>query len=111
MRTSDGGETWRTLVRSESENGYLSANAICFVSETRGWLASHDGMLQRSEDGGETWTPVALPLSKGPRPTLRDITFEGMQHGWVVGENGTILHTADGGATWALQTKGVPARV
>ena len=107
-RTIDGGETWRTLTRSTSENGYLTANAIHFVDEAHGWLVGHGGALMRSDDSGRTWTPVPLPLRAGERPTLRDITFSDPTHGWIVGELGSIFHTEDGGATWTLQESGVP---
>jgi photosystem II stability/assembly factor-like uncharacterized protein len=107
-RTTDGGETWRTLMRGASENGYLHANAIHFCSETRGWLVSHGGGLMWTDDGGRNWSPVALPLREGEHPTLWDITFSDASHGWVVGERGSIFHTEDGGATWALQESGVP---
>lgn len=107
-RTEDGGETWRELVRGASENGYLSANAIHFMDEARGWLVSHGGALMRSDDGGRNWTAVVLPLRAGERPILRDITFTDVSRGWIVGEQGSIFHTEDGGATWALQDSGVP---
>ena len=108
VRTTDGGETWRTLTRGTSENGYLLANAIHFLTETRGFLVSHGGALLRSDDGGTNWTPVALPLRAGERPTLRDISFCDASHGWIAGQLGTIFHTADGGTTWFLQENGVP---
>jgi photosystem II stability/assembly factor-like uncharacterized protein len=108
VRTEDGGETWRTLVRSQSENGYLTANAIHFVDTSRGWLVSHGGTLMRTENGGLDWTPVALPFRTGERPTLWDVTFVDADHGWIAGERGNILHTSDGGATWTLQQNGVP---
>lgn len=107
-RTEDGGETWRTLTRGTSENGYLSANAVHFTDRSRGWLAGHGGALSRTDDGGATWTPVPLPLRAGERPVLRDVTFADGVNGWVVGERGSIFHTADGGATWRLQETGVP---
>lgn len=107
-RTEDGGETWRTLVRSESENGYFSGNAIHFVDEARGWLVGHSGSLMRTQDGGRSWTAVNLPLRPEERPTLRDVTFVGAEQGWVVGETGTIFHTEDGGQRWSRQENGVP---
>ena len=106
--TDDGGESWRPLVYSSNENGYLSANAIHFVDHSRGWLAGHSGTLARSEDGGLTWTRIPLPFREGERPTLWDVTFVGSSDGWAVGERGTILRTSDAGATWTLQENGVP---
>ena len=107
-RTDDGGETWRTLVRSEAENGYFGGNAIHFVDAHRGWIAGHGGRLMRTNDGGLTWSGVVLPLPPGERPTFWDLTFADPAHGWVVGEQGFIFHTADGGATWTRQEDGVP---
>jgi photosystem II stability/assembly factor-like uncharacterized protein len=108
VRTEDGGETWRLLVRSESENGYLSGNAIHFVDERHGWLVGQGGSLMWTEDGGWHWTPAALPLRPGERPTLRDVTFLGAERGWVVGEGGSIFHSEDGGLHWTRQATGVP---
>jgi len=108
LRTDDGGETWRLLVRSTTENGYLSGNAIHFVDRQRGWLVGHSGVVMRSDDGGLTWASVSVPLRAEEHPTLWDVTFVDPSHGWIAGERGTILHTEDGGATWVKQEQGVP---
>lgn len=108
LHTDDGGQTWRILVRSASENGYLTGNAIYFVDRMHGWLAGRDGVLMRSADGGLTWTPVDLPLREGEHPTLWDLTFSGPLHGWAAGERGSLFHTEDGGETWTLQENGIP---
>jgi photosystem II stability/assembly factor-like uncharacterized protein len=109
VHSSDGGEHWEMLARSTSENGYLAAYALDFVTSWEGWLVSHNGLLMRTNDAGYHWTPVALPLPKGERPTLRDIQFIDRRRGWVVGERGAIFHTEDGGITWRRQENGVPA--
>jgi photosystem II stability/assembly factor-like uncharacterized protein len=106
--TEDGGETWHTLFRSESENGYVTANAIHFIDDSRGWLVGQVGTLMRTDDGGGDWTPVKLPLDKGEHPTLWDVTFVDGAQGWVAGEHGCIFHTRDGGTTWERQDHGVP---
>ena len=106
--SEDGGETWHTLFRSESENGRVTANAIHFNDASHGWLVGPAGTLMRSDDGGRDWTPVGLPLRGGERPTLRDVTFVNADQGWIAGERGSIFHTSDGGATWERQERGVP---
>jgi photosystem II stability/assembly factor-like uncharacterized protein len=106
--TEDGGETWHTLFRSESENGYVSANAIRFLDASRGWLVGQAGSLMRTDNGGADWSAVMLPLAAGEHPTLWDITFLDARLGWVAGEGGCIFHTADGGNTWVRQERGVP---
>ncbi len=108
LHTEDGGETWRTRFISASENGYLRANAVHFVDESRGWLVSHGGTLARTEDGGRNWQPVPLPLRQGERPTLWDVTFVDARYGWVVGERGNLFHTRDNGDSWQLADRGVP---
>lgn len=108
VRTDDGGESWRPLVYSTSENGYLSGNAIHFLDGARGWLAGHGARFMRSDDGGLTWVKVALPLRPGERPNLWDVTFADAANGWVAGEEGVLFHTADGGGTWVRQETGVP---
>jgi photosystem II stability/assembly factor-like uncharacterized protein len=109
VRTEDGGETWNLVLRSESENGYFSGNAIHFVDEARGWLVGHAGSVMTTRDGGRSWSPVSLPLWPDERPTLWDVTFVGDARGWIVGEQGAIFHTRDGGAVWTRQENGVPA--
>jgi len=106
--SEDGGETWHTLFRSESENGYVTANAIHFVDASRGWLVGQGGTLMRTDDGGLDWSPVKLPLRDGEHPTLWDLTFADPAHGWAAGEHGSIFHTADAGTTWERQERGVP---
>jgi photosystem II stability/assembly factor-like uncharacterized protein len=108
VRSEDAGETWQRVVRSESENGYLTAFAVHFLDEWRGWLVSNGGRLMRTDDGGRNWVPVPLPLHGDERPTLRDVTFVGGRCGWVVGDEGVIFHTEDAGATWVRQENGVP---
>ena len=107
-RSEDAGETWRTLIRGASENGYLSANAIQFLDTAHGWIAGQAGTLMRSEDGGIDWTPVSLPTGVSDRPTLWDVSFTDAVHGWVAGERGRLFRTADGGETWTLEQNGVP---
>jgi photosystem II stability/assembly factor-like uncharacterized protein len=106
--TEDGGESWHTLFRSESENGYVTANAICFLDDAHGWLVGQAGTIMRTDDGGGDWTRVQLPLHSGEHPTFWDVTFVGGDMGWVVGEHGFIFHTKDRGATWERQERGVP---
>ena len=106
--TRDGGETWSELVRNQSENGYLSGNAVAFTDALNGWLVGHGGLLMRSGDGGRSWARVSLPLPADAHPTLWDVTFVDATTGWLVGEDGALLHTRDGGVTWESQAKGVP---
>jgi len=106
--TEDGGETWHVQFRSESENGYVTANAIHFVDPSRGWLVGQGATLMRTDNGGTDWTAVRLPLVENEHPTLWDITFADGAQGWIAGDGGVIFHTANGGATWERQEQGVP---
>jgi photosystem II stability/assembly factor-like uncharacterized protein len=106
--SDDGGETWHTVFRSESENGYVAANAIHFNDASRGWLVGQVGTLMRTDNGGSDWTAVRLPLREGEHPTLWDVTFVNADQGWAAGEGGCIFHTSDRGTTWERQERGVP---
>jgi len=108
VRTEDGGETWTTVLRNASENGYLTSNAIHFFDSHRGWLAGHSGRLMRTEDGGRHWTQAEIPALGGEHPTFWDLTFTDESNGWAVGDRGLILRTRDGGTSWARQENGVP---
>ena len=106
-RSNDGGESWRRVARSESDNGSLTGFAVHFLDDSRGWLASDGGRLLRTEDGGVSWVAVPLPLAKDEHPSLRAVTFLGDRLGWVVGDGAVIFHSEDGGATWTRQANGV----
>ncbi len=109
LTTIDGGENWHWAIRSNSENGYISGNAVHFLDGSNGWMATHHSGVLRTSDGGTIWTAVKLPLSQGENPNLFDVEFVDWNHGWVVGENGTILATTDAGQTWTRQSNGIPA--
>lgn len=97
-RSSDGGRSWSTRVRSEMR-------AVAFVSPDNGWAVGEGGTILLTSDGGESWSPQR----SGTAYTLNDLHFLDGGRGWVVGEGGTILRTTDGGQSW--EAGGVKGRL
>ena len=94
-RTTDGGDTWTTVVSGTQE--YL--HGISFADSYAGTVVGENGTIIRSTDGGNTWTPQ----SSGVNAFLAGVSFSDENNGTVVGESGTILRTTNGGDTWTSQ--------
>ena len=107
LRTRDGGETWTEVIRSVSENGYLSGFAIHFFDESNGCMVGQNGSVMSTSDGGASWSPVLTPLPEKSAPSLRDLFFVDERNGWAVGDEGAILHTSDAGQTWGIEDTGI----
>lgn len=88
LATSDGGETWKTVVpNSELLN-------FTFADNLEGWSIDDRGIVH-TVDGGITWS-----LQRPDDDTnLRLLFFLNNREGWVMGAD-ALLHTADGGKTW-----------
>ncbi len=106
MKTTDGGETWRT------QAAMATVRKFYFLDSQYGFAAGGRTIL-RTKDGGETWENVT---PKDERITdLRGVYFVDANNGWVVGrgkderlgeklyKHTIVLSTSDGGATWAIK--------
>ena len=79
-------------------------NASFFISDSIGWVAGQDGIIQKTTDAGKSWKRqiTNLPVSYH----LNSICFVNKDTGWTVGLVGRILKTTDGGDHWLPQTSG-----
>jgi photosystem II stability/assembly factor-like uncharacterized protein len=59
QRSTDGGETWQTVITGTEGNLSL----FTFDVHGNGWAGSADGtLLRRTRDGGATWEPLQAPF-------------------------------------------------
>jgi hypothetical protein len=118
-KTTDGGNTWKTVFQSDLLNDYYYFNQISCSSDTHciavaeGDDAINGGYLVKAIvtfDGGDTWTD-ALTAENTPENavSVMGAAWETNDEGWVgiTTKNGRTLSTAfmkteDGGKTFAL---------
>jgi photosystem II stability/assembly factor-like uncharacterized protein len=98
-QTTNGGQTWKELVRFPG-NIMLHINQIHFSNSQNGWLRGTFG-LWRSENGGQTWQLVLDP--KKEKSLLGSAAFQGDAKAWVILQDRRLFHTKDGGQSWEEQ--------
>lgn len=106
MKTTDGGLTWRTLLRRYNPEGYIGRVAsVSWPTDMLAFATADSGRLLRSTDGGETRDERTL-FDTNSTPYVRMIDS---LHGFVYLDfvpDPTTFMTDDGGLTW--QTLPVP---
>ena len=111
LKTSDGGENWRTVFESERtvDNNWK----LAFPSARIGYatIMSYDapegearGYVVKTEDGGEHWTRLTVTTDSNWVPF--GITFLDDAHGFVGGSTGGYA-THDGGQSWSKSDMGL----
>ena len=100
IKTTDGGATWRTVVRRYNPDGYIGrVTSVCWPTDILAMATADSGRLLRSTDGGETWDDRRM-FDSNSTPYVRMIDS---LHGFVfltyVPEPRTFT-TDDGGLTW-----------
>jgi photosystem II stability/assembly factor-like uncharacterized protein len=98
LRTSDGGQTWQPVSRTDE-----ILAAVDFVSITRGWVAGYAGRIQRTDDGGLSWKVQRI---EHKNEIINSIFFLDDERGWAVGSGGLLLSTNNGGGIWEVITTG-----
>ncbi|MDA3936804.1 MAG: cell wall-binding repeat-containing protein [Actinomycetota bacterium] len=120
MRTTDGGDSWETVLTLEfAINAGLNVTDVCFIDASTGWAvglysylpiipldaggapsAAYDyySAVYYTDDAGENWERQVI--SGDPAERLNAISFYGDMYGMAVGENQTAAVTRDGGSTW-----------
>jgi photosystem II stability/assembly factor-like uncharacterized protein len=99
LRTADAGSTWTAT------GGVPPAQALCFASDRRGWLA-RGGTVSTTRDGGRTWRTRRLQTARQglPVPALgcRGSSVWVIFHeGGAAGSEGyEVYRSLDAGATW-----------
>lgn len=105
MRTTDGGNSWITLIDRPQSNTLIQA--ISFVNDTTGWYVEQNGdeshcTIYKTTNGGNDW----VPQYTSPQVTLIwDLQFINQNIGFAVGSDPTfpiLFKTTDGGNTWNI---------
>jgi photosystem II stability/assembly factor-like uncharacterized protein len=60
-KSTDGGDTWNTIVLASGRQPWPQVQAIGFVDEKTGFVAGFFEGMWGTRDGGETWTRIAVP--------------------------------------------------
>ncbi len=109
MKTTDGGESWVTLMEQVNARfGNLhfwdADNGLAITSDAD---RKSTALVYRTDDGGANWEQIAEVPARWPID--RTLTFFDRDHGWFASSNATlpspsepvIIYTTDGGETWA----------
>ena len=90
LKTTDGGQTWATVLNSE---GYTN---MSWLSQSVGFVGTQNGKMYSTSDGGVNWTPLSLPTTE----YVGDLQFLNSQDGFAVSTDYHLHRTSDGGNTW-----------
>jgi photosystem II stability/assembly factor-like uncharacterized protein/uncharacterized membrane protein YGL010W len=108
VATTDGGRSWRTQYRSDSET--MRLGRVAFADDRHGWVAgtlhgtasrAEGGVILATRDGGATWK-----VEHEARRPLHAVACTDSRHVWAAGQDGLIVATSDGGRTWREQRSG-----
>ena len=95
LKTTDGGNTWNSLLKSEENNVDLERlHFLSFVDSNTGFICSSRGSIMKTNDGGKTWSKNTVG------EWFISIHFFDEKTGYVIENNGAIFFTTDGGDTW-----------
>lgn len=93
LRTSNGGETWSSVLMREG----IYADKVIFANQNQGTLFIGADSAFYTSNGGNTWSRFALPEGTF---SIAEAHFPDNQTGYAVGLAGTVLKTTNGGASW-----------
>ena len=91
VRTTDGGETWTTLLDEETGGSSFGLMSGDFWDRRYGVAVGTNGKVIATRDGGETWEVVEVPTEIFPPLTaLVDVVMTGPGSGMIVSSNGDV---------------------
>jgi photosystem II stability/assembly factor-like uncharacterized protein len=101
MRTTDGGQTWSTLLSATDPNTFVNSFGKQDVIGSSVMYTSleNTNKLFRTADGGTTWDTIVCDSVYN----ILDFQFTTPLLGHVLSDYGQIFVTEDGGLTWALE--------
>lgn len=98
LKTEDGGSSWSTFSRNESDFLYDMAMPAPGILVAGGY----NGVMLRSTDWGQSWN-VRPSSTSG---WLYDFYFLDSDTGYCAGTGGTLIKTTDAGNTWVVKNTG-----
>jgi photosystem II stability/assembly factor-like uncharacterized protein len=100
LKSTDGGETWKRLVRGLDHKRELTSLGISHQDPQVLYVSSRGDGVYKSTDGGASWGRVTTGLERHPivvsivvSPRSHDVVF-------AVDRDGTLLSTTNGGSSW-----------
>ncbi|MDT8323993.1 MAG: YCF48-related protein [Bacteroidota bacterium] len=99
LKSTDAGESWRTVAKVDSRyapNFGVCMRDIDFPSADTGYAVGEKGIALQTTDGGESWKS----LDSWYRTDLYGLHFFSGTDGIFFGEASRMPHTSDGGMTW-----------
>lgn len=95
-KTIDGGNSWTELI-IPTNNGLKD---LCFINQTKGFIAADQGYLKMTLDGGNTWVNIYMPPNPFNYPDLVSIKFYDANIGYLTDDEGRFYKTINGGFNW-----------
>jgi photosystem II stability/assembly factor-like uncharacterized protein len=106
IKTTDGGETWSTILPVSGEIDGLQA--VCFLNDNVGFAGGWNNYFIKTTDGGASWTNITVGSNIW---YFTDIEFWDSNNGVAIaqmdGSGQPVFITNDGGNTWTQATSGV----
>lgn len=90
LRTTDGGETWVTVL--DQMGPWL--NDVAYKNSDTGYAVGHMNTVLKTEDGGQTWVEETMPGSFD-LDSYNKVEFESNELGVMVGQFGTVYFMID----------------
>jgi photosystem II stability/assembly factor-like uncharacterized protein len=91
IKTTDGGDTWSTMMTIASEELY----SVSFPANDTGYACSMEGKVYKTTNGGTFWQLIYT----APSGQSFAVSFKDADNG-VLGTPGSIRYTSNGGLTW-----------
>lgn len=101
LQSTDGGLSWKRLVRGIDNKHDLSSLAISRSSRNTLFLASRGDGIYRSRDGGSSWRKINTGLSNLDVPMVA-ISPSSPELAFAVGAGKELYRTMNGGDSWEL---------
>lgn len=103
VKTTDGGESWRTVLEPVAFNARNRVGGISFPTNQIGyaWMSLNDYpeyYVYKTTDGGESW--FQLKLLNGPGYISGNIAFFDENTGIIAGPQRWMMRTTNGGIDW-----------
>lgn len=107
VKTTDGGETWRTVLEPVAFNARNKVGGIHFPTTSIGyaWMSINDYgeyHIFKTTDGGENWFEVSM--LNGPGYISGNIAFFDENTGVIAGPQRWMIRTTNGGISWDTVT-------
>eukprot|EP00462_Mataza_sp_D1_P024173 CAMPEP_0175144230 /NCGR_PEP_ID=MMETSP0087-20121206/13995_1 /TAXON_ID=136419 /ORGANISM="Unknown Unknown, Strain D1" /LENGTH=498 /DNA_ID=CAMNT_0016428633 /DNA_START=47 /DNA_END=1543 /DNA_ORIENTATION=+ len=108
LKTTDGGKTFTSVFKDETNNIYPNGIACASADHCISVVEGEQCQILVTRDGGKTWN--VTNQDSDPACSLTDAVFVSDQEAWVTGGHLTSLdfegrfwHTTDGGSTWTKE--------